>query len=69
METLDLSEIEVEESYTGPRMDGSETEGYKISLPFILAMMEAFKAQQSINRRFAFEIILAVSVLGSFEWF
>ncbi|KXZ53876.1 hypothetical protein GPECTOR_6g794 [Gonium pectorale] len=56
--TLDLSIYDnIEESYTGPRMQGSAAEGYTITQEFVTAMLEEFKAQRSIHKRFAFEII------------
>ena len=37
---------------------GSEESGYEITRDFVVAMLEHFKAQKVIHRRFAFQIIL-----------
>lgn len=60
---VDLSTMPVEASYQGPRMEGSDDAGYKVTQGFIDAMVEAFRAQRSIHRRFAFEIVLAARAL------
>eukprot|EP00879_Flechtneria_rotunda_P029175 GHRR01031455.1.p1 GENE.GHRR01031455.1~~GHRR01031455.1.p1 ORF type:complete len:204 (+),score=62.35 GHRR01031455.1:241-852(+) len=60
-ETIDLSMMPVEESYTGPRMADDGAGGYKITEEFVLAMLAEFKAQRLIHRRFAFQILLEVS--------
>eukprot|EP00192_Tetraselmis_astigmatica_P004304 CAMPEP_0117655318 /NCGR_PEP_ID=MMETSP0804-20121206/4216_1 /TAXON_ID=1074897 /ORGANISM="Tetraselmis astigmatica, Strain CCMP880" /LENGTH=493 /DNA_ID=CAMNT_0005461663 /DNA_START=74 /DNA_END=1555 /DNA_ORIENTATION=- len=57
-DTVDYSMMPVEDRYTGPRMQGSDEEGYTITLDFVKAMMEQFKQQGTIHKRFAFEIIL-----------
>eukprot|EP00201_Polytomella_parva_P018516 CAMPEP_0175057022 /NCGR_PEP_ID=MMETSP0052_2-20121109/11018_1 /TAXON_ID=51329 ORGANISM="Polytomella parva, Strain SAG 63-3" /NCGR_SAMPLE_ID=MMETSP0052_2 /ASSEMBLY_ACC=CAM_ASM_000194 /LENGTH=500 /DNA_ID=CAMNT_0016322159 /DNA_START=173 /DNA_END=1675 /DNA_ORIENTATION=- len=56
--TINISDMTVEDSYTGPRMEGSDSEGYRITEKFVLDMIEAFRDQKKIHRRFAFEIIL-----------
>ena len=54
----------VEPSYSGPRMDdvadggGFGGGGYAISQRFVEEMLEAFKEQRLIHRRFAFQILL-----------
>ena len=53
----------VEADYAGPRMEGSEEGGFRVTLPFVEAMVEAFRAQRSIHRRFAFEVVLAAKAL------
>ena len=40
---------------------GSEDTGYTLTRDFVLAMLEQFKAQKTIHRRFAFQIIMQVS--------
>ncbi|GLC60870.1 hypothetical protein PLESTB_001685400 [Pleodorina starrii] len=56
--TLDLSMYDnIEESYTGPRMQGNPTDGYVITEEFVEAMLEEFRQQKTIHKRFAFEII------------
>ncbi|GFR51802.1 hypothetical protein Agub_g14261 [Astrephomene gubernaculifera] len=58
LETLDLSIYDnIEESYTGPRMQGNAAEGYVLTLEFVTAMLEEFRQQRTIHKRFAFEII------------
>lgn len=42
---------------------GSNAEGYKITQEFVMAMLEEFKAQRVVHRRFAFEIILAAQAM------
>ncbi|PNH08436.1 Serine/threonine-protein phosphatase 5 [Tetrabaena socialis] len=62
--TLDLSIYDnIEESYTGPRMQGSGSEGYTLTLEFVEAMLEEFKQQKPLHKRFAFEIIVQAHTL------
>lgn len=56
--TIDLTSMVVEDSYKGPRMAGSAEEGYHLTQDFVVAMMQEFKDQRLIHRRFAFQIIL-----------
>ncbi|KAF0492478.1 protein phosphatase 5 [Gigaspora margarita] len=54
-ETIDLNAIAVDSSYDGPKLaDG------QITREFIEDMMECFKNQKKIHRKYAFQIILAV---------
>jgi serine/threonine-protein phosphatase 5 len=60
-----LDDIIVEDSYDGPRMSKSDNSSkniinssYSITLEFVEAMLEAFKQEQLIHRRFVYEIIL-----------
>ncbi len=39
---------------------GSEEEGYHLTRDFVIAMMEHFRRQKTIHRRYAFQIILEV---------
>ena len=57
-ERVDLSTMPVEASYDGPRMEGSDEAGYSISRAFVEEMVEAFRQQKKIHKRFAFEIVL-----------
>ncbi|KAK9907522.1 hypothetical protein WJX75_005274 [Coccomyxa subellipsoidea] len=57
-EEIDLSSMPVEDSYDGPMMEGSEDTGYMLTLDFVIAMLEQFKIQKTIHRRFAFHIIM-----------
>lgn len=61
--TIDLQSMEVEDSYKGPRMKGNNQDGYTIDLEFVKAMLQEFKEQRLIHRRFAFEIILKAQEL------
>ena len=59
-ETIDIEGMTVEESYDGPRIvDG------KVSLDFMKALMETYKKQGKLHRKFAFQILL--EVLGYFN--
>ena len=60
---IDVRTMPVEADYAGPRMEGSEEGGFRVTLPFVEAMVEAFRAQRSIHRRFAFEVVLAAKAL------
>ena len=53
-ESINLSEISVEESYTGPRMKND----FLVTKEFIDAMVSEFKQQRKIHKRFAFAILL-----------
>jgi len=61
--TVDLSMIDVEDSYKGPRMSGNSKDGYTLDLDFVKAMLQEFKEQRLIHRRFAFEILLKAQEL------
>jgi hypothetical protein len=39
---------------------GSEEDGYRLTRDFVIAMMEHFRRQKTIHRRFAFQIVLEV---------
>ncbi|CDS09702.1 hypothetical protein LRAMOSA02379 [Lichtheimia ramosa] len=56
-DTLDPSSIGVETSYDGPRID---EESNQIDKKFVDTMIERFKNQKTIHRKYAFMIILAV---------
>ena len=58
---VDLDTMPVEADYNGPRMDPHPSvEGrHIVTQEFVDAMISAFKAQQTIHRRYAFEIVLA----------
>eukprot|EP00878_Enallax_costatus_P012985 GHUV01013567.1.p1 GENE.GHUV01013567.1~~GHUV01013567.1.p1 ORF type:complete len:397 (+),score=89.50 GHUV01013567.1:417-1607(+) len=57
-DTIDLSSMPVEDSYTGPRMKEDGAGGYVITEEFVKAMLQEFKEQRLIHRRFAFQILL-----------
>lgn len=52
---LNLEDYPVEDGYSGPKMEGSDKEGYRITRDFVMAMIEAFRAQKTIHKRFAYE--------------
>ncbi|KAI5068358.1 hypothetical protein GOP47_0016703 [Adiantum capillus-veneris] len=54
-ETVDYQTIQVEPSY-----DGARIEGDLVTLPFIKTMMEDFKQQKKVHKRYAFQILLQV---------
>lgn len=56
--SIDIESMTIEDNYDGPCMEGSMQEGYKVTLDFIMAMLEYFKQQKKIHRRFAFQIVL-----------
>ncbi|RCI03266.1 hypothetical protein CU098_001338, partial [Rhizopus stolonifer] len=56
-ENLDLDSIVVDEKYDGPRIN-EETK--MIDLAFVEAMIEHFKQQKKIHKKYAFMIVLAV---------
>ncbi|KAK9828150.1 hypothetical protein WJX74_000955 [Apatococcus lobatus] len=65
-ETLDLSTLKIEADYDGPEMEGTEADGYRVTLPFVEALLEHFKAQKGLHRRFACQILLSArSILKS----
>ncbi len=43
-----------------PGRAGSEEDGYRLTRDFVIAMMEHFRRQKTIHRRFAFQIVLEV---------
>ena len=50
----------VAEADVGCAGAGSEEEGYHLTRDFVIAMMEHFRRQKTIHRRYAFQIILEV---------
>ena len=63
IESIDLSTMLVEDSFTGARMDGNNELGYTITHEFVLKMIEDFRAQKLLHKRFAFELVLGVKAL------
>ena len=64
LKSINLDDIMVEESYAGPVMercakgDNVEVDGYTLTLDFVLDMIEEFKQQRKVHRRFLTQIIL-----------
>ncbi|KAK3237861.1 hypothetical protein CYMTET_52091 [Cymbomonas tetramitiformis] len=56
--SLDIASIVVEDGYVGPRLGGES--GTDVTLEFVKAMIETFKNQKSIHKRYAFDILLQV---------
>ncbi|GMH35961.1 hypothetical protein BSKO_03829 [Bryopsis sp. KO-2023] len=56
-DTIDLQLISVEDSYKGPRLEDDEN-GFTVTLEFVKAMMEEFKAQKLVHRRYVLHIVL-----------
>ncbi|KAL6865201.1 hypothetical protein ACP4OV_016352 [Aristida adscensionis] len=52
-DSIDYHIIEVEPQYAGPRIDGEE-----ITLDFVKAMLDEFKKQKCIHKRYAYQIVL-----------
>ncbi|KAL3142834.1 hypothetical protein ABBQ38_003127 [Trebouxia sp. C0009 RCD-2024] len=57
-ETIDLASMTVEDSYDGPHLQGNLEEGYTVTPAFMQDMLQRFKDQKLIHRRYAFAIIL-----------
>ncbi|KAI7844809.1 hypothetical protein COHA_001689 [Chlorella ohadii] len=62
-EQIVLEDIIVEDSYDGPRMEADENGQLRVTLEFIKAMLQAFKEERLIHRRYAFEIILQAQAI------
>ncbi|GAB4818900.1 hypothetical protein N2152v2_005946 [Parachlorella kessleri] len=57
-DTIELDDMVIEDTYKGPRMEvDAEGQPY-ITLGFIKAMLEEFKAERLIHKRYAFQIVL-----------
>ncbi|RLN29559.1 serine/threonine-protein phosphatase 5 [Panicum miliaceum] len=52
-DSIDYHVIEVKPQYAGPRIDGEE-----ITLDFVKAMLDEFKKQKCIHKRYAYQIVL-----------
>ncbi|CAJ0646230.1 81_t:CDS:10 [Entrophospora sp. SA101] len=55
LDSLDLDSIIVESSYDGPKLQND-----KITLEFVKEMLDYFKDQKKIHRKYAYKIILSV---------
>lgn len=71
---LDPSSVAVEEGYAGPRMALVPNSGpggpdqYQITGDFVAAMLEEFRAQRMVHRRFVLEILVQVSLHFVLNW-
>ncbi|MCL4134395.1 UNVERIFIED_CONTAM: hypothetical protein GTU68_055796, partial [Idotea baltica] len=54
-ESINIQEMEIEDDYSGPRLEDG-----KVTETFMLALMEHYKAQKKLHKRFAYEILLDV---------
>ena len=61
-ETLDIESMGVEESYDGPRLEDG-----KVTFAFMKELMETYKKQGTLHRKFAFQILL--DILKYFRYF
>ncbi|CAN8286790.1 unnamed protein product [Cochlearia groenlandica] len=52
-ESIDFHTIEVEPQYSGARIEGEE-----VTLDFVKQMMEGFKDQKTLHKRYAYQIVL-----------
>lgn len=66
LDSVHLEDIDVEASYTGPQMEQQQQQeqdegvaGYQLTLDFIKAMMEEFKEQRMVHRRFILQILVS----------
>ncbi|KAG1091473.1 hypothetical protein G6F42_019421 [Rhizopus arrhizus] len=55
--TLDIDAISVDASYDGPKIN-EETK--KVDLPFVKSLVQHFKDQKKIHKKYAFMIVLAI---------
>ncbi|PSC75771.1 Serine threonine-phosphatase 5 [Micractinium conductrix] len=62
-EQVVLEDMFVEEGYSGPRMEADEEGRLRVTLEFVQGMLEAFKNEQLVHRRYAFEIILQAQAI------
>ena len=58
LDGVHLEDVFVEESYSGPRMQEDGEGGYVPTYDFVTAMIEQFKQQKLIHRRFILQILL-----------
>ena len=54
-ESIDIESMGVDEKYDGPRLEGG-----KVTLQFMKSLMETYKNQGKLHRRYAFQMLLDV---------
>ena len=54
-ESIDLESMAVDDKYEGPRLEGG-----KVTLAFMKTLMETYKKQGTLHRKFAFQILLDI---------
>lgn len=57
IDTIVLEDVEVEEAYTGPRMTTTSDGQYYVTEDFVKSMIETFKDQKMIHKRFVLQIL------------
>ncbi|KAA0184377.1 Serine/threonine-protein phosphatase [Fasciolopsis buskii] len=57
LETFDPSSVTVEPSYDGPHLEVDESGKYSVTESFMLALMEHYKAQKKLHRKYAIIIL------------
>ena len=60
-ESIDLESMVVDDKYSGPRLEGGV-----VTIDFMKELMETYKKQGSLHRRYAFTILL--DILKYFRW-
>jgi serine/threonine-protein phosphatase 5 len=53
-DSIDVESMPVEDKYEGPRLEG----GTKVTEEFVNQLLEHYKAQKLLHRRYAFQILL-----------
>ena len=54
-DSIDLESMAVDSKYEGPRLEGG-----KVTLAFMKTLMETYKKQGTLHRKFAFQILLEI---------
>lgn len=54
-DSIDLESMAVDDKYEGPRLEGG-----KVTLAFMKTLMETYKKQGTLHRKFAFQILLDI---------
>ncbi|XP_052767610.1 serine/threonine-protein phosphatase 5-like [Mya arenaria] len=57
-ETLDIANMAIEENYTGPCLEDG-----KVTLKFVESLLDTFRDQKKLHRKFAYQILLDVKNL------
>ena len=55
-ETIDIESMAVDDKYDGPRLEDG-----KVTLAFMKDLMEAYKGQKCLHRRYAFKMLLGTN--------
>lgn len=58
-DSIDLDDFPIDASYTGPRMEVDAEGNPVLTLEFVQAMIQEFKEQRLIHKRYAFQVCLA----------